>query len=138
LLKNPADHTATQAQTLRKLRRAGGDVWRAYTLKKALRAIFAGLTSIDAAVLIGRFCSRAARSRLRPFVRLGQTIPKHTDGILAAIGTRINQARVEALNNKVRLITRRAYGFHSARAALALVHLTCGPISLTLPHEQTQ
>jgi transposase len=54
------------------------------------------------------------------------------------IGTRINQARVEALNNKVRLITRRAYGFHSARAALALVHLTCGPISLTLPHEQTQ
>jgi transposase len=139
LLKNPADHTATQAQTLRKLRRAGGDVWRAYTLKEALRAIFApGLTSIDAAVLIGRFCSRAARSRLRPFVRLGQTIRKHTDGILAAIGTRINQARVEALNNKVRLITRRAYGFHSARAALALVHLTCGPISLTLPHEQTQ
>jgi hypothetical protein len=32
----------------------------------------------------------------------------------------------EALNNKVRLITRRAYGFHSANAALALVLLTCG------------
>jgi hypothetical protein len=95
----------------------------------------AGLTSIDAAVLIGRFCSRAARSRLRPFVRLGQTIRKHTDGILAAIGTRINQARVEALNNKVRLITRRAYGFHSADAALALVMLSCGPITLQPPHE---
>jgi len=137
LLKNPENHTSTQAVTLRKLKRAGGDVWRAYTLKEALRAIFApGLTSIDAAILIDRFCSRAARSRLKPFVRLGQTIRKHTAGILAAIGTGINNARVEALNNKARLITRRAYGFHSARAALALIHLTCGPITLAVPHEK--
>ena len=40
------------------------------------------------------------------------------------------------MNNKAKLIVRRAYGFHSARAALALVHLTCGPVTLTLPHEQ--
>jgi transposase len=46
-----------------------------------------------------------------------------------------DKMRAEALNNKVRLITRRAYGFHSAKAALALVMLTCGPIILTLPHE---
>jgi transposase len=138
LLKNPADHTSTQAATLRKLRRAGGDVWRAYTLKEALRAIFAGgLTPIDVAVLIDRFCSRASRSRLPSFVRLAKTIRKHAQGILAAIRTGINQARIEALNNKARLITRRAYGFHSAHAALALIHLTCGPITLTLPHEQT-
>ena len=38
---------------------------------------------------------------------------------------------------KVRLITRRAYGFHSAQAALALMMLACGPITLRLPHEQT-
>ncbi len=48
-----------------------------------------------------------------------------------------SNARAEALNNKVKLIVRRAYGFHSARAALALVHLTCGPVTLTLPHEHT-
>jgi hypothetical protein len=40
------------------------------------------------------------------------------------------------MNNRVKLIVRRAYGFHSAQAALALVHLTCGPLTLTLPHEQ--
>jgi transposase len=138
LLKNPDDHTSTQAATLRKLKRAGGDVWRAYTLKEALRAIFAGgLTIIDVAVLIDRFCSRASRSRLPSFVRLGRTIRKHAHGILAAIRTGINQARIEALNNKARLITRRAYGFHSPHAALALIHLSCGPITLTLPHEQT-
>ncbi|MEJ7798203.1 MAG: transposase, partial [Solirubrobacteraceae bacterium] len=116
---------------------AGGGVWRAYTLKEALRAVFDhALDALDVDVLIDRFCSRAARSRLPAFVRLAKTISKHRDGILAAASTKINNARVEALNNKARLITRRAYGFHSARAALALIHLTCGPITLSLPHQQ--
>jgi transposase len=85
--------------------------------------------------LIDRLLSRLARSRLEPLVKLGKTIRKHREGILAAIRLGINQGRTEALNNKVRLITRRAYGFHSAKAALALVMLTCGPITLQLPHE---
>lgn len=137
LLKNPDDHSSTQAATLRKLKNAGGGVWRAYTLKEALRAVFdPDLDALDVGVLIDRFCSRAARSRLRPFIRLAKTIAKHREGILAAANTKINNARVEALNNKARLITRRAYGFHTAHAALALIHLTCGPITITLPHEQ--
>lgn len=86
-------------------------------------------------MLIDRLLSRLSRSRLDPFVRLGKTIRKHRAGILAAIRLGINQGRTEALNNKVRLITRRAYGFHSAQAALALVMLTCGPITVRLPHE---
>ena len=136
LLKNPDDHTTTQAATLRKLKNAGGAVWRAYTLKEALRSIFhSHLDIIDVAILLERFISRASRSRIPAFARLAKTIRKHAAGILAAIRTGINNGRVEALNNKARLITRRAYGFHSANAALALIHLTCGPITLTLPHE---
>ncbi len=69
--------------------------------------------------------------------RLGRTIRKHHDGILAARRIKLSNARAEALNNKAKLITRRAYGFHSANAALALIHLTCGPITLTLPPETT-
>jgi transposase len=136
LLKRPEKLTDTQAATLARLRAAGGEVWRAYELKEATRAIFApGLQIDDVEILIDRLLSRLARSRLQPFVRFGKTLRKHQDGILAAIRLGINQGRTEALNNKVRLITRRAYGFHSAKAALALVLLTCGPITLHLPHE---
>jgi hypothetical protein len=53
-----------------------------------------------------------------------------------AQSTARSNARAEALNNKVKLIARRAYGVHSANAALALVCLTCGPVTPTLPHEQ--
>jgi transposase len=137
LLKKPDKLTDEQAATLARIKTAGGEVWRAYTLKEAVRGIFeAGLSLEDVEVLIKRLLSRLARSRLEPFVRLGKTIRKHRDGILDAIRLGINQGRTEALNNKVRLITRRAYGFHSAKAALALVLLTCGPITLHLPHEQ--
>jgi len=136
LLKKPEKLTDQQAATLARIKTAGGEVWRAYTLKEAARGIFeTGLSLEDVEVLLKRLLSRLARSRLKPFVRLGKTIRKHRDGILAAIRLGINQGRTEALNNKVRLITRRAYGFHSAQAALGLVLLTCGPISLHLPHE---
>ena len=137
LLKKPEKLTDQQATTLARIRAAGGEVWRAYELKEATRGIFApNLNVDDVEVLIDRLLSRLARSRLEPFIRYAKTLRKHRDGILAAIRLGINQGRTEALNNKVRLITRRAYGFHSAKAALALVLLTCGPITLHLPHEQ--
>jgi transposase len=138
LLKRPEHLTDEQTATLRKLRRHGGAAWRAYGLKESLREVFAGdLSATEAAELLDRWCAKASRSRLGAFVKLAATIRKHRQGILAAIRLMINNARVEALNNKVRLITRRAYGFHSAQAALALVMLACGPITLRLPYEQT-
>ena len=137
LLKNPADLSGPQAETLERIRRTGGAMWRAYQLKEALRAIFAG--DLDAATtieLLDRWCSRAQRSRLEPFVKAAATVRKHRDGIAAAIERGLSNGLIEGLNNKVRLIIRRAYGFHSAEAALALVMLCCGPVNLLLPHER--
>lgn len=138
LLKDPAKLTEDQQATWRRLRRHGGTIWRAYALKEAFRGIFAGdLTPEEAAVLIDRWISKASRSGIPAFVAVAKTIRKHRDGILAALKLRINNGRAEGLNNVVRLITRRAYGFHSASAALALIMLTCGPITLSLPHERS-
>lgn len=137
LLKNPTDLSDDQAATLRKLRRRGGDLWRAYTLKEALRAVFAGdLDEAEVAYLLDRFCSRASRSGLKAFLTLARTIRKHRAGILAAVRLGVNNARHEALNRRVRMIVNRAYGFHSARAALGLIMLTVGPIDHVLPHER--
>jgi transposase len=137
LLKNPQDLTDRQANTLAAFQAAGGKVPRAWAMKEMVRAIFAAGLTVDAvAELIDRLLARLSRSRLNPFVRLGRTIRKHRDGILAARRLKLSNARAEALNNKAKLIVRRAYGFHSANAALALIHLTCGPNTLTLPHQQ--
>ena len=137
LLKRQDNLTDAQAATLRQLRRRGGDVWRAYTLKEAFRAIFDGDLHADAVTeLIDRWISKASRSRLAPFIKVAKTIRKFRDGILTAIRTGINNGRVEGLNAHVRLIIARARGFHTAEAALALVMLACGPINLKLPYEK--
>src|ERR1019366_8290384 len=76
----------------------------------------------------------AQRSRIPEFVKTAATIRKNKAGITAAIERQLSNGRHEGLNNKIRTMTRRAYGFHSPEAALALIMLTCGPTTLTLPY----
>ncbi|TCN51315.1 transposase [Rhodococcus sp. SMB37] len=135
LLKNPEKLTAKQESTLDSLKRHGGALVRAYELKEALRAVFAGDLDADQVhAMLGRWCSWAQRCRIPQFVKVGRTIRKHLDGIFAAVTRGLANGRHEGLNNKVRLVIRRAYGFHTAENALAMVMLTCGPVALDLPY----
>ena len=135
LLKNPSDLTGKQTETLAGLRKSGGALWRAYQLKEALRAVFAGdLTAQEVLELLDRWCSRAQRSRIPEFVKTARTIRKHKEGITAAVDRGMSNGRHEGLNNKIRTMFNRAYGFHSAEAALALIMLACGPVKLELPY----
>ena len=84
--------------------------------------------------LLDRWCSRAQRSRIPEFVKAARTIRKHKDGITAAVDRGMSNGRHEGLNNKIRTMINRAYGFHSAEAALALIMLACGPVTLELPY----
>lgn len=136
LLKNPEDLTERQAAQLERIRRTRGGIWRAYEMKEQFRACFAG--DLDPAVaveLLDRWIARAQRSRLPAFIKVARTMRERRGLIINALEHGLSNGRVEGLNTKVRLLVRRAYGFHSANAALALVMLACGPITLTLPHE---
>lgn len=75
----------------------------------------------------------ASRSRLKHFVKAARTIRKHRDGILAYVKTRLTNGLIEKLNNKLRLIARLAYGFHSHQALTAMVFLSCGGVELDPP-----
>jgi transposase len=135
LLKNPDDLNADQTGTLREIKKSGGALWRAYQLKESLRAVFAGDLDTDTTnTLLDRWCSQAQRSRIPEFITTARTIRKHRDGITAALDRGLSNGRHEGLNNKVRLLIRRAYGFHSAEAALATIMLACGPVNLQLPY----
>jgi transposase len=136
LLKNPEDLTEAQGTQLAKIKRSRGGIWRAYEMKEQFRAVFAGdLDPGEATALLDRWITRALRSRLPAFVKAARTMRDRRPLIVNAIEHDISNGRVEGLNTKVRLLIRRAYGFHSAKAALALVMLAAGPINLTLPHE---
>jgi transposase len=75
----------------------------------------------------------AQRSKLKPFVKLARTIRAHREGVLDAVRVGLSNGRLEGLNSKVRLISHRSFGFHSAAALIALVYLCCGGIEVDLP-----
>ncbi len=133
LLKHPARLKPKEARRLEKLRRANRALGRAWELKEYLAAILGQATPEEAPELLEEWLDWAARSRLEPFVKLGRTIRKHAEGILAYLDTRMTNGPVEGINNKLRVIARRAYGFHSPDALISMLFLCCGGIELAPP-----
>ena len=104
---------------------------RAVLLKESLLDVLGGRGSTSRRMRALRdWVQWAARCRLRPFVRLGRTIRSHLGGIRAFLEHRVTNALAEGINNKVRLLSHRAYGFHSAPPLIATIHLCCGGIRL--------
>jgi transposase len=133
LWKNPEHLTARQQAKLAEIEQTNRPLFRAYLLKEQLRQIYR-LPATAAIELLDGWLKWARRCRLRPFVKLARTISEQRAGILAAIEHDLSNARVEAINTQIRLITRRAFGFHSADALIALAMLTLAGLCPPLPH----
>ena len=131
LLKNPWNLTATQSDRLSGLQQENAKLYRAYLLKESFAGILDRRQPNVARDKLKDWLSWASRSRLPGFVKAARTIRKHLEDIVAYIRFRFTNAVAEGLNNKVRLLTRRAYGFHSAEAVIAMVMLCCTGIYLS-------
>jgi transposase len=132
LWKNPENLTRRQPARLASVQRTNQRLYRAYLLKEQLRQIYR-VPAEHASALLDAWLQWARRCRLKPFVKLARTITEQRPGIEAAINHGLSNARVEAINTKIRLITRRAFGFHSPHALIALAMLTLGGLCPLLP-----
>jgi len=134
LLKDTANQTAKQLLKLAEVVLTNKRMYRAFLLLGELRYIYR-LPKEEAGERLDAWLAWASRSQLKPFVKLARTIRKHKAGVLAAIQIGISNGRLEALNSRVRLISHRAHGFHSADALIAMVYLCCAGIQIDLPHQ---
>ena len=132
LLKNPEDLTAGQAASLGALRSSGAALWRGYLLKEALRAVFHG-DPAGARGAPARWLAWACRSRIPLFVELSRKVRRKREGILRAIELGVSNARVEAVNNKIKVAIRQGYGFRNIDNLIALVMLRCSDLRPALP-----
>ena len=133
LLKNPGNLSSEQEQRLSDVQRTNQRLYRAYLLKETLAEALEQEDVDLAREQLRDWLSWASRSRLKPFVKTARTIRKHFDGILAYVQTRLTNGLTEGINNKLRVIARRAYGFHSPQPLIAMLLLTCGGIKLEPP-----
>ena len=133
LLKAPERQTIGQLATLWEIQNHNRQLYRAFLLREELRLLYHLDDPRLAPAHLDAWLAWAARSRLRPFVALARTLRTHRAGILAAIRLGLSNGRLEGLNSKIRLISHRSFGFHSADALIALVYLCCAGIDIELP-----
>ncbi len=130
LLKRPWKLTPNQSDRLSTLQKDNTRLYRAYLLKESFVNILDRRQPNVVKDKLLDWLAWASRSRLPAFVKAASTIRKHLDDIVAYVRFRLTNGVVEGLNNKARLLTRRAYGFHSAEAAIAMIMLCCTGINL--------
>jgi transposase len=133
LLKAPENQSVDQLARLHEVSQVNRGLYRAFLLREELRLLYHLPDPALAPAHLDAWLAWASRSRLRPFVRLARTIRRHRDGILAAIELGLSNGRLEGLNSRIRLISHRAFGFHSADPLIALVYLCCSGIVIDLP-----
>lgn len=136
LWKNPENLTRRQRAKLSSVQQTNKPLYRAYLLKEQLREIYR-VPAEHAIALLDAWLAWARRCRLEPFVKLAKTITEQRTGIVAAIEHGLSNARIEQANTRIRLITRRAFGFHSPDALIALAMLTLGGLCPPLPGRVT-
>jgi transposase len=112
LWKNPEDLSGRQQATLAQIAQTNEPLYRAYLLKEQLRQLLK-LPAAEALALLERWLAWARRCRLEPFVKLAQQVAAHRQGTAAALCFGLSNARTESVNTRIRLIARRAFGFHS-------------------------
>jgi transposase len=133
LLKAPDKQTIPQLALLGEVQQANKAMFRAFLLKEELRLLYQLDDPALAPAHLDAWMTWASRSRLEPFVKLARTIHRHRDGILAAIRLGLSNGRLEGLNSRIRLISHRSFGFHSAAPLIALVYLCCAGVIISLP-----
>lgn len=98
---------------------------RAWELKESFSHFWRYKSVIWAGGFLDYWCYRAMRSRLEPMQKVARMLRAHEPLLLNWFRAKgeISSGPVEGLNNKIRVVTRRSYGFRTYKAMeMALYH----------------
>ena len=124
-LKRPANLTDKQTVKLSELLKYNLKTVRAYLLREEFQRLWEYRSAAWAGRFLDEWTSRVMRSRLEPMKKIARAIRVHRPLILNWFRARgaVSSGAVEGLNNKVKLVTRKSYGFRTPEVAkLALLH----------------
>lgn len=133
LLKNPEDLTDKQARTLAAIERESPALWRAYNIKERFRDVLKAPDVGTARERLDSWLSWAQRCRIPEMVKAQASVRRRREEILRSVELRISNARVEAINNKIKVTQRMAYGFRNVDNLIALIMLRCSDLEVALP-----
>ena len=131
LLKNPWNLTPAQKQSLSALVRSNHPVVAGVVPEGRLPEV---LGLLERVVGANSTCDQwlwwASHSRLEPFQDFARMLREHIQGILAWTRLRISNGALEGMNNKVKLVSHRSYGFRNDDRYIEAIYHNCGNLPL--------
>ena len=134
--KAPENLTEKQELRVQMIAENNDRLYRAYRMKEMLRLLLKIKDVEDAEDELNRWLWWASHSRIPSFKELYRKIKRHKAHILNAIRLGMSNARIEATNNKIKLIIRKAYGFRNIQNMLDMVYLVCSDLRVPLPNRK--
>lgn len=86
-------------------------LFHAYYLKEDLDQIWMQKSKEEGEKQLAYWCERARETKLQPFVKVANTLMASRTGILAWYDAPVTNAILEGINNKIKVMKRRAYGY---------------------------
>jgi transposase len=130
LLKNPWNLQPDEKDRLSQLVRLNAPIVRAYYLKEAFQLFWDYQQPGRAQQHLQRCMNSAMRSRLQPFKAFVRMLRAHLPGVLAWSRLRVSNGALEGMNNKIKLVSHRSFGFRSVVNYTAAIYHCCARLPL--------
>lgn len=111
LLANGDNLTPNAEERLSKALDINRPLATAYYLKESLRRVWRQDNKNNAALVLDDWICQARESGLKPMLTVADTFQRHRDGILAWYDYPITNGKLEGINNKIKTMKRKAYGY---------------------------
>ena len=112
LLKNPEDLFKEEKPKLKAILKLNKALSTVYILKDYLKRLWQYRYPKCAQRFLDFWCSLAFQSKIKPVIKFAKTLTRYAYGIINHCRFPIHTSRLEGINNKIKVIKRKAYGFH--------------------------
>lgn len=112
LLRNPDHLKAEHIPKLDEALRFNEPLLLGWYLKEELRELWNQTSRKQMETFLKDWCDKAIQTGIGQMLKMAKTLRTHLSGILAYAGHPITSAKLEGINNKIKTLTKRSYGFH--------------------------
>jgi len=112
LLKNRDNLREEEVPRLRAILEANKAITTVYILKDYLKKLWNYKYPGSARKFLDYWCSLAMQSKIRHVMAFAKTLKRYAYGIINHCKYPLHTSRLEGINNKIKVIKRKAYGFH--------------------------
>ncbi len=112
LLKNKRNLRKEERPKLKAILEANKAITTVYILKDYLKKLWDYKYPRSAEKFLEYWCSLAMQSKIKAVMEFAKTLKRYAYGIINHCRYPLHTSRLEGINNKIKVIKRKAYGFH--------------------------